>query len=208
MVAKVGELVAYTVTCVTTGKVYVGATGYVRSRWQSHRRQTGDSPLLYASIREYGLDDHVFEVVACARTRDDLRELERQLVAQFDSLAPNGLNMTRGGLGLSGFQFSDESRAKMREAGKRQKRGPLTDEERAKRGLGPRPEPRPPILPRGVITPDGEFSGVAEAAEFYGLCRRWANRCATEGFRGWRYADAAESPKKVRPARQKSAASD
>lgn len=200
------QFTVYVITNTINGMMYVGASRNWRSRCQDHLAGHSLIPLLVAAVRQFGRDNFRAEPFACALTEDDLYTLEQIVIAQLGTRQPHGYNKTLGGPGLSGLQHTEATKQQMSESAKGRQ---WSDDQRQKyRARYPVKEPKPPVLPRRVVTPDGEFPGVAEAAKFYGLCRRWANRCATEGFRGWRYIDADPSDKEVRPSRQKVRATD
>lgn len=81
------------------GKVYVGQTiDSLENRWRQHcyKAEYEYEMLVCESIREHGPEAFTVEVVVEA-PEEDLNELERAYIAEFDCLHPNGLNRTRGG---------------------------------------------------------------------------------------------------------------
>lgn len=105
-------MIAYIITNTTNGRQYVGVTKRsVARRWWEHKRTTGLLVLqpLGKAIAKYGSDAFTIEVIASAKTMLDLMELERLLIAQHDTLAPNGYNLTSGGYGM--FKPADNLRA-------------------------------------------------------------------------------------------------
>lgn len=104
----------YLVTCIPTGKIYVGITSNgIRQRWNSHKAQAraGNPTKLSRCIRKYGEDAFVIEHIASCRSFSDLLRSEQAVIAQFDSKR-HGLNSTIGGDGVRGHQHSDEARSK------------------------------------------------------------------------------------------------
>lgn len=98
--------IAYLVTCVPTGKQYVGITARsLHRRWYEHaidaKARPGRNPLRRA-IAKYGEAQFTVEVVCCARTWEDLCAAEVALIAQRNTRAPNGYNITLGGEGARG----------------------------------------------------------------------------------------------------------
>ncbi|WP_187272344.1 NUMOD1 domain-containing DNA-binding protein [Zeimonas arvi] len=91
---------AYLITNTATGQQYIGVTERsLKSRWRQHLQsaKSGDyGYLLHDEIRRYGPDTFDFQFIACAATRSDLGELEKLLVAQYQTVE-NGYNQTRGG---------------------------------------------------------------------------------------------------------------
>lgn len=98
--------IAYRITCIPTGKSYVGITVRKLSlRWKQHRVQarhtTGKAPFPKA-ILKHGPKAFRVEPIASARSWPDLLELERLLIAQEGTYWPNGYNATEGGEGALG----------------------------------------------------------------------------------------------------------
>lgn len=94
----------YLVTCLPTGKRYVGmtqrdATG--KLRWVAHLElaSSGYRGLLHRAIRKYGKDNFRLEVLAVRKTLKSLQKSERFFIKKLDTLAPRGFNCTEGGLG-------------------------------------------------------------------------------------------------------------
>ena len=84
------------------GKRYVGKTGRTLSeRIKEHAQQSarGSSFCFHEAIRKYGISAFCFRVLDVADDPFQLTEKERAWVAQCDSVAPHGYNMTRGGQG-------------------------------------------------------------------------------------------------------------
>lgn len=84
------------------GKAYIGQTiQHPRKRIADHfskaRNGKPHTRLLTAAIRKYGKLCRA-EILASAKTQKTLDELERKMITQHNTLAPNGLNLTTGGL--------------------------------------------------------------------------------------------------------------
>lgn len=92
----------YKITNKITGQCYIGQSIDISRRWRAHRQmakeQSCNAPL-YIAIREYGIDNFDFEVLAeCSHT--ELNSLEKYYIALYDSYN-NGYNQTIGGAGTS-----------------------------------------------------------------------------------------------------------
>lgn len=111
---------AYLITNTTNGKCYVGISKDFENRWSGHKcaAEKGRGHALHAAMRRYGPEKFSFEIVACARSYQDLRDLERILIAQHGTYIRlgRGYNMTLGGDGVFGHTHSEITRAKMRVA--------------------------------------------------------------------------------------------
>lgn len=111
------NLMAYRITCIPTGRVYVGITSQgLRRRWNQHLSASKKgSTKLSRAIRKYGKGAFVMEQIASSWSYEHLLEFESLLISQWDS-AGNGLNCTLGGEGVVGHRHTSESRLAMSEA--------------------------------------------------------------------------------------------
>jgi group I intron endonuclease len=106
----------YIITNKINAKQYVGITKRLSRRWTEHKMMKGDSVALYSAFKKYGVENFVFTHIADAFDKDAACTIERLLIAEKNTITPNGYNMTSGGDG--GFVMSDETRAKMSAAKK------------------------------------------------------------------------------------------
>lgn len=108
----------YKVTHTSSGMRYFGITKRSPSdRWAEHRhdsrRKRGSRrAFLHNAIREHGVEAFTFEVVRTTATRDEACEIERALIAEFQTMRPHGFNLTTGGESTPGTKHSDETKAK------------------------------------------------------------------------------------------------
>jgi group I intron endonuclease len=112
---------AYKITNSINGLVYIGITSKsIEERWRLHKNWAAwKKPyVLHAAIRDFGALNFVIEHIASAKTFEDLRELEKQLIKQYNSLTPNGYNKTSGGQGVLGYKHTEASRKIMSEKSK------------------------------------------------------------------------------------------
>jgi len=103
---------SYIITNKQNGKSYVGiTTRKIARRWYEHC-YVGNScgQLLNKAINKYGIDAFEIQVVASAKTISDLKELEKQLIVQYQTKVPNGYNLTDGGDGLTGYRHTEEQK--------------------------------------------------------------------------------------------------
>lgn len=96
----------YLITCIVTGKLYVGLTSKgVVSRWaKGHLKaaaKKGSSTVLSRAIRKYGKDHFTLKVIDTAGSFEGAKSKEIAWIAKLNTVAPNGLNSTLGGEGLS-----------------------------------------------------------------------------------------------------------
>lgn len=110
-------MLAYLITNKDTKKSYVGITTRdLHRRWYEHRLVANScGKLLAKAIKKYGEDS--FEVMELATPIQNsiqaLKELEKLLIEQNNTLVPNGYNLTEGGDGVFGYKHTDESKEKM-----------------------------------------------------------------------------------------------
>jgi len=71
-----------------------------------------------ADRAEFGLENFTVEILAEADCLEDAHELEQRFIADYNSLWPNGYNISTGGYSNSGVKHSDETRKKMSETRK------------------------------------------------------------------------------------------
>jgi group I intron endonuclease len=106
----------YIITCTVNAKQYVGIAADLEKRWKQHRNTNGSSPYLHKAVKKYGIDSFVFSHIADAFDEESACAIERLLVAEHNTKAPNGYNLTAGGEGL--FNPSEDVRKKIAEANK------------------------------------------------------------------------------------------
>ncbi len=131
----------YKITHLASGRLYFGITVQrrVRDRWRQHisdARTQRTVGALHRAIAKYGEDAFHFEVVAVVSGRDEGARVERRLIEAYGSMVPAGFNLTSGGEMTLGFKFSDETKQRMSEIGKRRCAGrspfpPKSREERS-----------------------------------------------------------------------------
>jgi hypothetical protein len=95
-----------------SGKVYVGQT--MRSfeeRIRNHQRKGSECPAISRAIQKYG-DGMKYEIIEENVPQEQLDEREIYWINHFNSLAPNGYNLTTGG---QFYQVTQEVKDKMRE---------------------------------------------------------------------------------------------
>jgi group I intron endonuclease len=111
----------YKITNTINGKAYVGQTvNSIQERFRTHcaTSSEGKCPALWAAIQNYGKDKFTIELLwsepGC--TREVLDDKEIDMIAEHDTISPNGYNLMSGG---HGARHNDESRKKISEAKKK-----------------------------------------------------------------------------------------
>lgn len=102
----------YIITNKTNGKQYVGLSKNLTKRWQNHFCANGGAPALHAAIKKYGKDKFIFSHICDAFNVDAARDIERMLIIQHNTKAPNGYNLTDGGEGVVGRSLTDDEKEK------------------------------------------------------------------------------------------------
>lgn len=102
-----------------SGKSYIGIT----SKTAEHRFIKGhcnraSNFAVHGAIKKYGIDAARLSTIVIADDWEYLCELEKKAIAAYETLAPNGYNLTAGGEGVIGLKMSEEAKAKMSEAKK------------------------------------------------------------------------------------------
>jgi group I intron endonuclease len=84
-------------------KIYIGQTIEPTKRWNQHKRNAvskNPQQIISLAIAKCGVDNFIFEILACCKNQDDTNYLETELVKQYDSFINNGkgYNVTFGGM--------------------------------------------------------------------------------------------------------------
>lgn len=123
----------YKVTNKINGKLYIGQTSRtLQKRKSAHIRNSFNHNALdydcafHKAIRKYGPDNFKWEVVHTCNTVSESNEVERKLIAEYNTCHGVGYNSNEGGGSGTGFRHSDEAKRKISEAGK--SRPPITEE--------------------------------------------------------------------------------
>jgi group I intron endonuclease len=116
----------------TTGKAYVGQTRVTLKRRMNQHLYTARNPqfLFQKSIRKHGKDAFVWTTLTACDTQVELDDAETAFICEFQTLVPNGYNLTEGGAsGRPSQEVRDRIRATL--TGKKH-----TDERRINVSLG------------------------------------------------------------------------
>lgn len=114
-----GTIYMYT---APNGKRYVGQTWDEQKRRWDHRSVSGKKSVLHAAITKYGKDVFVYEILhSNIDTQDELNRLESEAIKSFNTIAPNGYNLTTGG---EGGKHHETTKQKLRDCwiGKKEER--------------------------------------------------------------------------------------
>lgn len=111
----------YKITNIVNKKLYIGQTVDPKTRWSRHK---SDARLnkkynyhLYDAIRKYGVENFIFEIVACCKTIEDADFIEIYCIKQFNSTDREfGYNKHMGG--QSRREVTEETKKKISESNK------------------------------------------------------------------------------------------
>lgn len=89
----------YKITDIINNKIYIGQSNDPQHRWISHksRAKTGEgigTSAIYDAIRAHGEENFTFEIIGWY---EDYNEKEKYYIRLYNSMVPNGYNLTEGG---------------------------------------------------------------------------------------------------------------
>ncbi len=117
--------VIYKISNSINRKLYIGKTVKKPIRyWKSHKSfcRNGYEKVLYDAMRKYGTQKFKFKIIEkiqCNTINElnaELYKLEKMYIEKLNTKVPNGYNVTEGGEGLAGVDFSEEHRQKISDA--------------------------------------------------------------------------------------------
>lgn len=129
-----------------SGKSYIGLTKHFKRRTHAHANLSSKCMLLTNAIQKYGWQAFRTTTLATNLTLREANALETQHILGYNTLGPNGYNLTTGG---DSREITEATRRKLSEARKKtplseetkrkisaslkgRKRGPLSEETRQK----------------------------------------------------------------------------
>lgn len=98
------NMVIYKITNLLNGKIYIGQTT------KDNPNYYGSGRLIKKSIKKNGIENFKKEILSYCKNRNNLNELENFYISYFNCKVPNGYNLTDGGEGCVGVEFSKERR--------------------------------------------------------------------------------------------------
>lgn len=108
----------YIITNILNGMQYVGITNDLNRRWARHKGANEDQ-FIHRAIKKHGVNNFVFTHFADAFTAESAKILERMLIAEHNTMAPCGYNLTAGGDGTFGRKHSEATKAKIKATNKK-----------------------------------------------------------------------------------------
>lgn len=117
-----GYFYLYKITNKLNNKVYIGQTINPNARWSRHKskEKTKRNHHLYCAIRKYGVDNFFFEIIAQAKSLEDIDEAEIISIKQNNSFDRNfGYNISHGGNGKRIISESTKKKLSLLNIGKK-----------------------------------------------------------------------------------------
>ena len=90
----------YKITNLKNNKLYIGLTTVsLEQRWKGHITQAniGNQKPLYRAIRKYGVENFSIESIYETDSFEELGDIERLYIQQYNTRVPNGYNLSAGG---------------------------------------------------------------------------------------------------------------
>lgn len=110
-------MIIYKATNIKNNKSYVGQTMIsldIRKSQHNHvAMKTEAKTAIHRAIRKYGMKNFNWESICECNTVDELNNMEKYYIKEYDTFSKNGYNMTSGG---ENYVVSDEARKNMSEA--------------------------------------------------------------------------------------------
>lgn len=134
-------MIIYKITNIINNKIYIGQTTQsLNERWKRHNWECTikrNAMAITSAISKYGRDKFTIEEIDKANTLEELNEKEIFYISKYNSISPNGYNISPGGGNLimsketrlkiskshkdrwdKGFRISEETRSKLSESHK------------------------------------------------------------------------------------------
>ena len=122
----------YKITHKPTGRIYIGQSKNLRKRQASYKSSGGSgnsTSVIRRAILKHGWDEFGFEVIVYASGYEYLNTVEKNAIAVYDCMVPNGFNVEAGGMCAP---MSAETKERLSKAKRGRK---LSDAHKAKIGV-------------------------------------------------------------------------
>lgn len=86
------KIYIYAIWFPTSKKYYIGQTQNLKARMQAHFKSRN---IIYNALWKY--NDWQISVLHTCKTRDEANRIEIEEIRNFNSVVPNGYNLTKGG---------------------------------------------------------------------------------------------------------------
>lgn len=107
----------YKITNIKNNKSYIGYSKNISRRWRYHlsnlRRSIHSNKYLQRAWNKYGESSFCFEILKECKEKD-LERLEKYYISFYETLTPNGYNLSSGGRGNFNWKMPKEILEKMK----------------------------------------------------------------------------------------------
>lgn len=86
----------YKFTNKIDGKSYIGQSVDIKRRYKEHKTRKTEYSLFHDAIKEYGFDNFDFSIIELCKV-EELDEKEIYYIKEYNTLIPNGYNVSEGG---------------------------------------------------------------------------------------------------------------
>jgi group I intron endonuclease len=86
----------YKITHKDTGMSYIGLSIDYEKRWNAHMNETSDNMYFHNALKKYGEDAFTWEILIICFD-DDMGDYEKEYIKKYNTIRPNGYNLTEGG---------------------------------------------------------------------------------------------------------------
>lgn len=125
--------------------MYIGQSKHLRRRFTRHKRDYRKNAdcngYISRALAKYGDDAFEFKILVVAPFGEYLNELEKAAIKAFNTLAPNGYNLSVGGFG--GSQLSEEVKQRRRSRPAWNRGIPQSEEAKCKQSASMMGKPSP-----------------------------------------------------------------
>lgn len=104
-------MIIYKITNLKNGKAYIGQTIHsLEKRFKEHCKKDRCTAM-YSAIQKYGVENFTVEVIENVSESSLLNEREIHWISYFNTMSPNGYNLTSGG--MNGRISADSTKEKL-----------------------------------------------------------------------------------------------
>jgi len=176
---KIG--IIYLIKNKITNKYYVGASlGSLKRRWKDHvENKNIKKRSLHEAIKKFGVNNFSRKIIKRCKYLSDLSKYERLYIKKYNSLNPNGYNLSSGGFGMGNLGrkiiVNNKKFNSLRDAANFHKIKPELFIGRLNAGwdieeaIGLRKRAKIPVNHVSVKIGVKKFKTIREACKFYGL---------------------------------------
>ena len=104
----------YKITNTLTNKKYIGQRKLRKNKSPYTDNYMGSGTYIKKSILKYGIENFTKEVLKSdIESQNESNDFEILYVKEYNTLVPNGYNLTNGGCSISGYKHSEDTKQKM-----------------------------------------------------------------------------------------------